>query len=171
LSADAGANYSYSWSTSQSSQQISVGTAGTYYVSVSLNDCIEIDSFVVTQHPLLTAGITVTDSIDCFGYMDGTLTAVAQGGTLPIDAYFWSIQSGQPGISGLGAGTYSVTLARPCRLYGCCQYCTYPTLPSCSLATSMDCLQPAGNQTDLSEYSQAGVRLHYRYSGLFRIPL
>ena len=48
-------------------------------------------------------------NIACWGGADGTLTALASGGTLPY-AFQWSNGWQQPDIGGLSAGQYTVTV-------------------------------------------------------------
>ena len=110
LSADTGTGYGFLWGGGQTTQMVSVSSAGTYYVSVNLNGCTALDSFVVTQHPTLATSIQVVEPIHCVGFSNGSLRAVPAGGTMPINSYMWSNQSGQQTITGLGAGVYAVTL-------------------------------------------------------------
>ncbi len=110
LSGDSGNGYTYHWSTGQNSQSISVSQAGLYLVTVTLNGCTALDSFHVGAFPALLADILTTDSITCFGYQNGSITANGFGGLLPVAAYFWSTQSGLQTLSGLDAGTYTVTI-------------------------------------------------------------
>lgn len=59
----------------------------------SRNGCTFINTFKLTQPPLLVANIQITDSISCTGKIDGTLTAVVTGGVPfrnePYYTYEW----------------------------------------------------------------------------------
>jgi hypothetical protein len=110
LSGDVGAGYTYNWSGGQTSQNITVTQAGLYLVTVTLNGCSVIDSFQVTTYPDPSTDISIVDSVSCFGATDGKLMANLSGGTPPVSAYSWSTQSGLSTLTGVGAGTYTVTV-------------------------------------------------------------
>ena len=94
--------------------------AATYLISINDqfgNDVILIG--VVDQPSLLTAGLTSSSfngyEVSCFGGSDGQLTASISGGVPPY-FYTWSNGADSPQLSGLLAGSYSVTVTDT---YGC----------------------------------------------------
>jgi gliding motility-associated-like protein len=83
--------------------------AGNYTVQVTDGiGCITFLPVVITQPALLTAPGTITN-VSCNGLCDGSITAVAAGGTSPY-TYLWSTGGTTPTISGLCAGTYTLVL-------------------------------------------------------------
>ncbi|GAB3497897.1 hypothetical protein GCM10027341_18680 [Spirosoma knui] len=105
------APYAYRWSSSESNQPTATGlTAGVYSVTVTdANSCTLTQQVTVSQPPLLQIGGSQQD-VTCFGGTNGSATVTAMGGT-PSYTYNWS-SSGEKGntVSGLSAGTYTVTV-------------------------------------------------------------
>ena len=103
--------YTYLWSPGgQTTQSISGLAAGTYTVTVTdSKGCTTTASYTVTQPAVLVATASGTN-VSCFGGNDGTATVSVTGGTAGY-TYLWS-PGGQTtqSISGLTAGTYSVTV-------------------------------------------------------------
>ena len=56
----------------------------------------------------LNVAVTSTPSVTCFGDLDGSASASANG--VPPYSFLWSTTDTTSSISGLGAGTYSVTI-------------------------------------------------------------
>ena len=102
--------YSYAWSTGSTTEDLSAISTGTY--SVTMTDS---KGCTVFQTITLGAGVTVnlsvtSTNITCFGLKNGTTSSSVSGGTLPY-SYSWIPVSGNtPGLSGLSAGTYTVTV-------------------------------------------------------------
>ncbi len=104
---DAGAGYSsYSWSTAETSQMITVGASGTYGVTVEDNNgCIYEGTADVSQNPALEP--VITGDLDfCFG-TNTDLTV--EGGVFA--AIQWSDMSAGTSITVNSPGTYSVTVS------------------------------------------------------------
>ncbi len=97
------APYSFLWSNGALTQNVSGLAPGNYSVIVSdaiaCNDTVQI---TITEPSILNLTLTSVQP-NCNGASTGTITSVASGGTSP-----YSYQGGNPVISGLGAGTYSV---------------------------------------------------------------
>lgn len=103
--------YTFTWNDLTGAQTEDVGnlTVGTYTVIVKdTNNCTQSFDFDITEPPVLTATYTFVEPL-CFGYSDGSLTAVPTGGTPPY-AYNWSNGGTQATISNIPAGDYSVTI-------------------------------------------------------------
>ncbi len=101
--------YTYVWNTGATTQLITSLGVGTYSVTVTDdNGCEAIASVDITAYEGVTAVITGTDIV-CEGNMDGMLTAMATSGTAPF-TYLWNTGQTTQTITGLGAGTYSVTI-------------------------------------------------------------
>lgn len=102
--------YSYIWSPRGGTAATATGlTAGDYSVRVTDSVGASLDLFTtVTQPPPLLVSVVGTDA-STFGGSDGSATATASGGTAPY-SYLWSPFGSGPTLSGLAAGTYSVSV-------------------------------------------------------------
>ncbi|NSW44963.1 MAG: hypothetical protein HPY79_04030 [Bacteroidales bacterium] len=106
------AGYTYLWSNSQTTQTISGLSAGTYYVTVrDANNCSTTSSVTITQPSAVTASISSSTNVSCYGGNNGTATVSAGGGT-PGYSYTWNTSPSQTTqtATGLIAGTYTVTV-------------------------------------------------------------
>ena len=84
--------------------------AGTYTVTVTDNNgCTVSTSNNITQPAAVAATITVDSNVTCAGFSDGGATASATGGTSPY-SYSWNINASTASITGVVAGTYTVTV-------------------------------------------------------------
>lgn len=100
----------YAWSNAATSSSITGLTAGTYTVTVTdANGCTNTASGAVTEPTALVLNSSVNTNISCNGQTDGSLCASASGGT-PAYSYLWSNAAVGACITGLAAGTYSVTV-------------------------------------------------------------
>jgi large repetitive protein len=105
-------SYSYLWAPSGGTGSSASGlSAGSYSVTVTdANGCTGTVIANVTNGGTPTATIVAFTNILCFGGTNGSATVSVTGGTLPY-TYSWT-PSGGTGTtaSGLGAGTYNVTV-------------------------------------------------------------
>ncbi|MCB9266569.1 MAG: T9SS type A sorting domain-containing protein [Lewinellaceae bacterium] len=100
--------YTYNWNTGQTTNEITNLTAGAYSVTVTeAGGCMIERTIVINEPPALGLAVSGTD-INCPGADDGTASASASGGTPPY-TYAWSNGATTADISGLAAGTYTVT--------------------------------------------------------------
>jgi hypothetical protein len=81
----------------------------TYTVTATdANGCTGNDMYTVNEPPMFSMSPTSTD-ITCPGLTDGTMDATAAGG-IPPYSYSWSpVPFNGPSVTGVEAGTYSVT--------------------------------------------------------------
>ncbi|MBN2613961.1 MAG: gliding motility-associated C-terminal domain-containing protein [Bacteroidales bacterium] len=110
--------YSYSWLgpggyTSTSEDLVNIAS-GNYAITVTdANGCTKTEPPVFVNEPInfLTADISLTKSIKCYGELSGELTANASGGTMPYK-YYWNDPGAQVTkvATGLRAGSYRVTV-------------------------------------------------------------
>ena len=104
-----GASFSYSWNTTDSTDFVTGLFANTYTVTVTdTKGCTGSTSVTITEPDAITVLMTAVD-ITCFGNTDGAATATATGGNGGFN-YAWDGGDMIPAISGLGAGTYTVTV-------------------------------------------------------------
>ncbi|MBI1224291.1 MAG: T9SS type A sorting domain-containing protein [Bacteroidetes bacterium] len=100
--------YHYFWSNTQATATATQLTPGWHTVSVTdENGCTDTTGVLVSQPPLLIAAAMPADGIVCPNEL-GAITASATGGTPPV-SYLWNNGSGGAQISGVTAGTYTVT--------------------------------------------------------------
>ncbi|MCB0802628.1 MAG: T9SS type A sorting domain-containing protein [Flavobacteriales bacterium] len=110
------ANYSYLWSngvatsnTPSATNTVSGLSAGTYTVTVSDNGGnTTTASATIIEPSVLITTITSTTDASCNGSADGSINTSTNGGT-PNYIYNWSNGSTTADISGLSAGTYTLT--------------------------------------------------------------
>ena len=102
--------YTYLWSNSATSATASGLAAGNYSVTITdANSCtFNIINIAVTQPPVLNGTPAVTN-VSCNGGSNGVASIIASGGT-PGYTYLWSNGVTTSAITGLAAGTYSVTI-------------------------------------------------------------
>lgn len=101
--------YSYSWSNGSTSQNLSGLTSGSYSVTVTdSKGCIKNASFTINQPTAISVTGTTTD-VSCNGGNNGAVNLSVSGGTAPY-TYLWSNGASSQNISGLTAGSYSVTV-------------------------------------------------------------
>ncbi|MBN2214140.1 MAG: hypothetical protein JW723_07840 [Bacteroidales bacterium] len=107
---DAGAGMTgYAWSTTETTQTISVSAAAEYSVTVTdINGCINSDTVEVEINPM-TIDRVITNAT-CNGYADGAIDITVTGGNTPIAGYLWSNSETTEDITGLTAGSYTVTV-------------------------------------------------------------
>jgi len=101
--------YTYSWSTSAISESINNIGAGTYSVIVTdANGCTGEATITINIISNLGVNLIPRDAL-CFGDNSGSVLAVATGGTQPY-TYSWSNGNTTNEITGLTAGTYTLTV-------------------------------------------------------------
>ena len=103
------APYTYQWSNGSTTATIGGLAPGTYAVTVTDIDLAFGTATVVITEPPQLGVTTFSSSQICALVPDGTATAVPFGGVPPY-TYSWSNGGTTAMISGLGAGTYTVTV-------------------------------------------------------------
>ncbi len=118
-------NYTISWSTGETTEDITVDEDGTYCVTVVDNDIIDCEDVACCEIEIEECPEIVVDSIVCSVIcpMDSTGTAAvyAHGGCAPL-SFEWSNGESGSSIEGLTGGTYCVTItdAEGCEVTVCC---------------------------------------------------
>jgi len=104
------APYTYLWSSGQTTASISNIASGNYSVTVTdANNCILTKNFTVVAPTAELTATTTETAVLCQGSATGTAGVTVSGGTAPY-AYAWSTGQDTTAISGLSAGSYSVTI-------------------------------------------------------------
>lgn len=110
--------YTFIWSSGTTAVNVAASDAtnlcqGVQTLTVSdANGCSAVDSIDIAAPPELLLDTLTTSVMDvrCFGGADGSITAVATGGT-PGYTYSWlGLGQSGPSVSGLSAGTYDVII-------------------------------------------------------------
>ncbi|MBK8886889.1 MAG: hypothetical protein IPN46_10210 [Saprospiraceae bacterium] len=160
----ASAGISYVWSNGATTQSITVGTASTYAVTTFSIGCLLSASSILTVSalPAITTGLTQpTTCIATNGAIDLTVT------TPGSYSYIWSTGATTQDISGLGVGSFIVTITNVTT--GCesvetitligpggCDAC--PSIPNISILPSPVC---AGSTFTMSTNSMTDLGVTY----------
>ncbi len=110
------APYTYLWSNTATTEDISSIQSGTYIISVTdLFNCTISDTFIVTQ-PLNPLNLlAVSTNVSCFSDNDGSIDITTSGGT-PGYSFNWSNSEVTEDINNLIAGSYTLQITD---LLGC----------------------------------------------------
>lgn len=158
------APYDYSWSTADTTQDISGLSAGSYSVTVTdAHGCTATDSWTISEPDPLTMSITGNDSVSCNGGSDGAASVAASGGTAPY-SYEWSDATTDSFNTGLSAGTYWVIASDA---NGCTSDTTFITIsePAALTATfSKEDVLCNGGSTGYLEVNVSGGTAPFTYS-------
>jgi hypothetical protein len=104
------APYTYNWTGGGNTSSVSNLGAGNYTVTLTdANGCTGTATATVTTPNGPSASATATDVL-CAGGQTGSVNLSVNGGTAPI-TYIWSNGSNTEDLSGVAAGSYSVTVA------------------------------------------------------------
>jgi hypothetical protein len=104
--------FSYLWITGATTQDLSNLPAGDYKVLVTdANGCTAITGAIIKDVDPLTITVDSLQQVGCTGANDGAIYITADGGSEGINyAYLWSNGSTNEDITGLGLGTYTLTV-------------------------------------------------------------
>ncbi|HTA26865.1 MAG TPA: PKD domain-containing protein, partial [Bacteroidia bacterium] len=159
--------YLYTWTPSGGTNATGTGMgAGIYTVTVTdANGCSATATATITQPTALTASIGAINNVKCNGGSNGNATATGAGGTLPYQ-YLWAPGGGTNAlITGLTAGSYSVTVtdANGCSASASVTI-TQPILLTTSLtSTNVSCF--GGNNGSATSTNTGGTTPYaYRWS-------
>lgn len=103
-------NYTFVWSTGETTQTLSGLLPGTYTVTVTdANGCTDVETVNVNAFDCTIQSSVVPVNISCFGETDGTAALDITGGTSPFNI-LWSNGETTNAIDSLPAGDYSVSV-------------------------------------------------------------
>lgn len=134
------APYFYSWSNGAATEDLTALAAGTYTVIVTdgagnVGACSATINVTIGQPALPVSIISSPTNVLCYGGSNGAISVIASGGT-PTYNYLWSNGATTSTISGLTAGTYSVTVTDNNGTTGGCMTTQTLTITQPSLITS-----------------------------------
>ena len=108
--------YTYEWSSGATTQNVSGVTAGLYVVTVTdVNNCTVTASINLTE-PTVVSSTQVAftyiggSNVSCNGASDGAIDITPSGGIGPY-TYIWSTLDTTQDISGVSAGSYTITVS------------------------------------------------------------
>jgi thiol-disulfide isomerase/thioredoxin len=109
ITSGSGSNFSYSWSTGATTDEISSLTPGSYSVTVTdAGGCTASDDFTLVEPTTLEATAQAIQG-DPSGNNEGVATVAATGGVAPY-SYSWTSGATTDTATNLGVGTYEVTV-------------------------------------------------------------
>lgn len=158
--------YTFSWSNSQTTEDISSLAQGTYTVKITdSKNCEKSFNTTLTQPQDLNISLASLQHANCNGVANGSISVSTSGGTTPY-LYTWSNSQNGATISNLAAGDYTVTLTDG---KNCTKNASYtinePTpLVVTETLTSHVNVTCNGNATGALEVSASGSSGSYEYS-------
>ncbi|MGR6088235.1 MAG: T9SS type B sorting domain-containing protein [Arcticibacter sp.] len=104
--------YAYAWSNGSTNQDLTGLAAGVYTVLITdQNGCQDSATITISQpQDSLSTSITSSQQVSCFNGVNGSIDLSIAGGTLPY-SYTWSNGAITEDLSGLAAGTYTVSVS------------------------------------------------------------
>lgn len=102
--------YLYDWSTTQTGTSVNNLAPGNYWVhATNAIGCVDTQFFAIDEPDVLTVQYNPTQPL-CNGDQNGSLEAIANGGTAPFN-YFWTYQAFNGNLlNGIGTGNYQVEI-------------------------------------------------------------
>lgn len=157
--------YSYDWSPAGGPGQASNGLPpGDYTVVVTdSKGCTDEAIFTINSTNGVNASISTSTNVTCFGGNNGAATAFGTGGMQPY-TYFWSNAKTTQTVTGLAAGTYSVTMTDNS---GCTSTASVTITQPPAMTHSVAIVQAAcGNATGSATITETGGTPGYTYNWL-----
>lgn len=132
--------YSYQWSNSETTEDVSGLSGGYYVVTVTDNGtasaCSYVQTYFLTEPTALTATLNNT-TIAC-NSNDGTVDVNTAGGTAPY-TYLWSNNATTEDLNGVGSGVYTVTATDA---NGCATTATATVTAANPIVVTIDSIYP-----------------------------
>ena len=155
------APFTYLWSNGAMTKDLNGVPAGTYTVVITdVLGCVGTASATVPAATTIAAVVSKTDAA-CGGSNTGSIALAVSGGTAPY-TYLWSNGATTQNLSGLGAGTYTVTVtdAGGCTGIGTATVLEPPVLRTIVAVTRPSCF---GGATGGAAAAPSGGTAPYSY--------
>ncbi|MBI4647962.1 MAG: SprB repeat-containing protein, partial [Bacteroidia bacterium] len=146
-----GSPFTYVWSNSATTQDISGLSQGTYYVTITdVNGCTKVGSKGITEPALLETTLNATD-ISCFGVNDGSIDIVVSGGIAPY-SFTWSTGATTEPLNNLAENIYYVTVSdhNSCPTVDSAEIAEPPLLESIIIHSDVICFGSANGSANLT---------------------
>jgi gliding motility-associated-like protein len=158
------APYTYAWSNSSTTEDLSNLTAGNYDVTITdANNCTSTATVTITQpSAVLSASINGTNVL-CYGNTTGAADLTVSGGTAPY-TYSWTNGATTEDVNSLAAGSYTATITDA---NNCTATATVTiTQPSAVLSASINGTNVLcfGNTTGAADLTVSGGTAPYTYA-------
>ena len=157
------APFTYNWTNASTLATANSLAAGAYTVTVTdVNGCIDSASSFITS-PISLVLTTASIDVNCNGGSDGQAGAIGIGGSPPY-TYLWSNAATTTNITGLVAGTYTITLTdnNGCTLSSS-ETIAEPTLLVASITASTD-VSCNGGSDGTATANAAGGTIPYTFA-------
>ncbi len=151
LTAGGGPVYTYLWSNGSTTEDVSGLSAGTYTVTVTdASGCTATSSFNVSGPTPPSLSFSVTH-VTCPGGNNGAINLTVTGGASPF-SYLWSNGATTEDISGLVAGTYTVTVTdnNGCIAIGSATVTQPPAFSLTTVVSNVSCNGGSDGSIDLT---------------------
>ncbi len=145
------APYTYVWSNTATTEDLTGLAAGKYDVTVTDdNGCTDEASVTITEPAVLSASAVATN-VSCNGGSNGTVNLTVTGGTAPY-TYVWSNAATTEDLVGLAAGTYDVTVtdANGCTATESVEVTEPAALSASGVAINISCNGGSNGKVDLT---------------------
>ena len=156
------APYTYIWSSTETTKDISSKAAGTYNVTITdAKSCTKTETADITQPTAALASSKVITNVNC-GQTTGSVVLTVTGGTAPY-TYIWNSTETTKDITNKGAGSYSVTITdnKACTKIETADIALLAsTLASSKVATNVNCF---GQATGSVVLTVTGGAIPYTY--------
>ncbi len=161
--------YTYNWSNGATTEDLNNVAAGNYTVTITdANGCTSTGISTLTEPAELVSNINSPtfpsgDNISCNGLSDGEIEFEPSGGSTPF-SYVWSNNASTEDLTGLTAGSYTVTLTdqNGCTLTETITL-TEPTTFAASITTTTDASCSGGNDGTATVSANGGAG-NYSYN-------
>jgi hypothetical protein len=156
------APYQTAWSGGQTGNVLQPVPAGTYGLTLTdANGCTVAQQYIISQPAALA--LTTVSLADTCAQGNGSVAAAVAGGVLPYN-YSWWNGANTPAVTGLAAGTYSLTItdANQCTQTLEAVVTQWTSVPILSTFTdTITCAEPVATIGVIADQSN----LHYVWSG------